>query len=85
MSGFLEIPGRCWHNYAGWGPVGVEILTAEDPEQLTAQATMLLDNAECNVLAISAASMTATYCAEPWTMTVVLQIKVDPLMNGASS
>lgn len=80
MTGFIEIPGRCGHNHPGWGPVGVEVLTAEDAEQLTAQATMLLDNPECNVLAISAAMTTATYCAEPWMMTIVLQIKVDP--NG---
>jgi hypothetical protein len=85
MSGWLEIPGRMRHNHPGWGPVRVEVLAAESPEQLTAQINLLLDSMECNVLAVSAATTTATFVAEPYIATVALQARVDPLLNGGPS
>jgi hypothetical protein len=84
MTGFLEIPGRTRHNHPGWGPVRVEVLAAESPEQLTAQINLLLDSDECNVLAVSAATTTATFVAEPWCMTAALQERIDPLIGGQS-
>lgn len=81
---FYELP-RVRYNTSAWSQPHVAILSAPDADELTQQLNVLIEHHDVHVLAFSAAQIIATYVENPWTSTVILQEKVDPLMNGASS
>jgi hypothetical protein len=77
MSGFYDFP-TARHVGPSWSEPRVTVLSAEDAEHLSQQINILLCSAEFHVLAVSAATTTATFVEEPWVMTVVLQERTNP-------
>jgi hypothetical protein len=61
-----------------WSSPRAIVLSAEDAEQLSSQLNCLLASEDFHVLALSAATTTATFVEEPWVMTVVLQERINP-------
>jgi hypothetical protein len=84
MSCFYELQKFQQTSSRSWSSPRVVILSAEDPDQLESQLNCVLASDDFHVLALSAATTTATYLAEPFIATVVIQEKLDPLMGDKS-
>jgi hypothetical protein len=81
MSGFFELP-TIKQPHPAWSDPRVVVLSAEDAEELSSQINCLLASDDFHVLALSAATSTATFVEEPFIATLVLQERTDPLVGG---
>lgn len=84
MSCFYHLEKFQQTSSRSWSTPRAIVLSAEDAEQLSSQINCLLASDDFHVLALSAAAVIATYVADPWTATVILQERIDPLMGGAT-
>jgi hypothetical protein len=61
-----------------WTDVKFEILRAESTEQLTHQINLLVGHPNYHVLEVGDPTTTATFCAEPFMATLMLQERTNP-------